>query len=152
MLVALNMTSVCQGHDEGGGHRGVHLAILGEMHEPGEMAGDAIAPLSAIETLAAMPAMRDAAQDLPSARTSGLTNVPRLPSGLSISTLGSQDDGSGGLTLTAFFSTAGSTSGGLPGDSTHAYFLQFSSQIDMGPESPPPRNARPTVPNMADIL
>ncbi|MEA2573892.1 MAG: hypothetical protein QOH93_1190 [Chloroflexia bacterium] len=37
ILVAVNLTIVCQGHADGSGHTGVHLALLGEPHMEDEL-------------------------------------------------------------------------------------------------------------------
>jgi hypothetical protein len=47
ILVAVNLTLVCQGHTAGSGHTGVHLALLGEPHLEDE-AGDATGKASSV--------------------------------------------------------------------------------------------------------
>ncbi len=39
ILVAVNLTLVCQGHAADGGHTGVHLALLGEPHAEDDAGG-----------------------------------------------------------------------------------------------------------------
>lgn len=87
ILVAVNLTLVCQGHAAGSGHTGVHLAVLAEMHLEDEE-GDFTAPVPGNEAVQVHEPGHDIAQIAPESHPSSLpveeagrNNDPALLSG-----------------------------------------------------------------------
>jgi hypothetical protein len=142
ILVALNLTLVCQGHAVGGGHTGVHLALLSEPHNeteeedaPAEIPGEEVEGLHEPAHVVTQVAGETHPTNLP-AQEVGRNSDPAVLSG----------DGH----LTGLSSLAVAFLGIFAG-AAHIFSFYWVSRVAWGlnsrrpPEPPPPRFSHVTV-------
>jgi hypothetical protein len=118
LLAGINLTIVCQGHDHGGHHTGVHLAIAPEPHQEGE---------ESVETHAVTSTMPEAPRVLGKNTPSVSLGTPTESSSL------------GALALVLFVPGLLGAAGRLARGAAGIPFRK--SQTVAGPDPPPPRNS-----------
>jgi hypothetical protein len=136
VLVAMNLTLVCQGHAADGGHTGMHLSLLGELH-PGAAEEHAQATLASQEVEAVHEPGHLAAQ---------LSHMSR-PTSLPIDDAGRNSDPAllSGASHHTSLSTLAVALLVMIAAPVHTFSLYVSSQVTWRsssrrpPETPPPR-------------